>query len=333
MSKSTRIAAYIAWKKNLLGNTTSRPQESGWIDLNAARKYGKCLAVILTYYVVILVMVVYAASVGAFNHGAPALTPLIPVNNLYAQVALIFLAFAPTSAIIGGLAGGYSFAPVFLLMHKKIFGSRLLYGIQRRREPEAFDKVTRAYYPALLAINMGSIILFSAPWIVHPILHEVIADPLRSAIHIRGFMVLLTFALGLGTLVFSPTWFLTDAGIMYSNIEKDAGTDRPVEARTVGGRLTDFLRGYAGIGGILSYLQLVFVFFGEMRLIELGRPIDVVVSVLFFLGLPVFIAIAAMPSLIILDMIRAHRIRVVRRIAEKLGITDVMKISFESIRQ
>jgi hypothetical protein len=249
-------------------------------------------------------------------------------------VALILLVFAPISALVGGLFGGYFLAPVFLFSHRSLLGSKMLYGIQNRPHPQTFKKIMRGYFPALLAINISSIVLFSAPWILDLILNKELME-MRGLVHtniyVPGFLVLLMFTMGLGTLVFSPTWFLTDAGIVYSNEERVAGTDEPVEGRTVGGRFTDFLRGYAGIGVVFSYIQFLSVYFGEQTIPP--NPVDIAVFLMFFLGLPIFLLIAVIPSLIILDITKEHRIRFVRNFAEKMGITDFVKISFEKIKR
>jgi hypothetical protein len=261
------------------------------------------------------------------------LTPHIPIYNLYAQIALIFLVLVPISALIGGLIGGYFLAPTLLFIHKNIFGRKMLYGIQDRPQPQTFNKLSRLYFPTLLAINIDSILLVSAPWILD--LFILKAD-LKVDIYIRGFIVLLMFTIGVGTLVFSPIWFLTDAGIVYSNIEKVLGTDQPVEDRTVGGRVTDFLRGYAGIGTIVPYLTLLSVFFSEYQFAVttiIVNPIGAIATYVFFFGLPIFVAITAIPSLIILDLIKGHRIRFMRGFAEKIGITDFIEISFKKINR
>ena len=109
------------------------------------------------------------------------------------------------------------------------------------------------------------------------------------------------FTMGLGTLVFSPTWFLTDAGIVYSNEERVTGTDEPVEGRTVGGRFTDFLRGYAGIGVVFSYIQFLSVYFGEQTIPP--NPLDIAVVLLFFLGLPIFLLTKPMRFVMQLEFI------------------------------
>ena len=296
-------------------------------------RYKKALIVVLVYYVLLLCIGIYFNSRETFT--APTfLTPLIPVNGLYVEVALILLVVVPISALIGELVGGYFLAPVFLFIHKNILGSKLLYGIQVRPQPPTFGKMIRGYYPALLAININSIILFSAPWILDLILNKELTEiggPVYTTIYVPGFLVLLMFTIGLGTLVFSPTWFLTDAGIVYSNKEKVAGTDQPVEGRTVGGRFTDFLRGYAGLGVVFSYLQFLSVYIGEQAIPS--NPVDVLTFVVFFFGLPIFLLIAVIPSLIILDITKEHRMRFIRNFAEKMGITDFVEISFEKVKR
>jgi len=298
-------------------------------------KYKKALIIIFAYYVLVLILLVYAYSSvefqAVFNHGN-YLTWLIPIYNMWAQIALIFLAFAPISALIGGLVGGYLLAPVLLFIHKNVLGSRLLYGIQDRPQPRTFDKISRGWFPTLLAISINFIILFSARWVLDPILYlELRAGPVYRSLYMPEFLVLLMFTTGLGTLVFSPTWFLTDAGVVYSNKEKVARSDQPVEGRTVGGRFTDFLRGYAGIGVVLSYLQFLSFFLVEQQLPV--DPIGQIGSLVFFFGFPIFVLIAIIPSLILLDMTKEHRIRYVRTVAGKMGITDFVEISFEKVNR
>jgi hypothetical protein len=295
-------------------------------------KYREALFIILVYYVFLLGLFVYFTLSETYSVSGPYLTPLIPSNNQYVEVMLILLVFSPISALIGGLVGGYLFAPVFLFIHKNILGSKLIYGIQERSQPHVFKKILRGYYPALLTVNINSIILFSAPWIYDLILNKELLESeskAYSTIYVPGFLVLLMFTLGLGMLVFSFTWFLTDAGIVYSNEERVAGTGQPVEGRTVGGRYTDFLRGYAGIGVIFSYIQFLSVYISEQTLPP--NLVDIIVFLMFFLGLPVFLLIAVIPSLIFLDITREHRICYVRNIAEKMRITDFVKFSVEKI--
>jgi len=308
------------------------------MDLKIERliwRYRKALIIIIAYYVLLLGLLIYFNFSETYSTRGKYFSPLIPSNDQYVEVGLILLVFAPISALVGGLIGGYFLAPVFLFIHKNILGSKMLYGIQNRPQPQTFKKMMRGYYPSLLAVNISSIIIFSAPWIFDLILNKELMElggPVHTQIYVPGFLVLLMFTMGLGTLVFSPTWFLIDAGIVYSNEERVAGTDQPVEGRAVGGRFTDFLRGYAGIGVIFSYIQFLSIYISQQQIIP-PNPVDVAVFLMFFFGLPIFLLIAVIPSLIILDITKEHRIRFVRNFAEKMGITDFVKVSFEKIKQ
>lgn len=197
-----------------------------------------------------------------------------------------------------------------------------------------FKRISSGYYPALFAINLNSIILFSAQWILDLLLSTNLIEVeglVYSTTYVPGFLVLVIFTIGIGTLVFSPIWFLTDAGIVYSNEERVAGTDEPIEGRTVGGRFTDFLRGFAGLGVIFSYIQFLTVYISEQTIPS--NLMDIIVFAVFFFGLPLFLLIAVIPSLIILDVTKEHRKRFIRNTAEKMGITDFVKIRFQKVKQ
>ena len=294
-------------------------------------KYKRAIVIIFVYYILFIGLTIY------FNlsetYADPMyLTPLIPINNIYVEVALIFLVFAPISALIGGLIGGYILTPVFIFIHKNILGSKLLYGIQERPQPQTFKKMSRGYYPALFSVNLNSIILFSAPWVLDFLLNTediALGGLTYTTLYVPGFFVLVIFTIGFGALIFSPIWFLTDAGIVYSNQLRVSGTDEPVEGRTVGGRFTDFLRGFAGFGVVFSYIQFLLVFISEQ--IIPSNPMDIIVFAVLFFGLPIFMIISVIPSLIILNVMKERRIRFVRDVAKRMGISDFVKISFEKI--
>ena len=292
-------------------------------------RYKKPLILIFAYYVLVLFLLSYASSSAEleslFDSGK-YLTPLIPLHNRWTQIALIFLIFAPISSLIGAVIGGYILGPTLLFTRKFILGPKILCGIQNRPQSQTFDKISRAYFPALMALSINFIILFSAPQIF-----ELIVNP-EAMGTMSAFIVLLMFTTGIGTLFFSPTWFLSDAGIVYSNKKKVEGTDQPVEVRTVGGRFTDFLRGYAGIGIVFSYIQFLIIYFSETGISVLNTT-ELFGTLVFFFGFPAFIFIAILPSLIILDLAKEHRIRFVRKVAKKMAITEFLEVSIEKVNQ
>ena len=120
------------------------------------RKYKKTLIIILVYCVLLLSLAGYAISRATPEALEISLTPLIPVSNQYIEIALIFLVICPISALLGSLIEGYLLAPTFLFIHKKIFGSKLLYGIQERPESKTFKKVLRGYFPAQFTSKISS---------------------------------------------------------------------------------------------------------------------------------------------------------------------------------
>ena len=167
-------------------------------------KYRRALLITLAYYVLLLGLVVYFTSSETYSERGPYFTPLIPSNDQYVEVTLILLVFSPISALIGGLIGGYLLAPVFLFIHKNILGSKLLYGIQDRPQPQAFEKMMRGYYPALLAVNINSIILFSVHWILDLILN-------REFLELEG---------GIYTTTYVPAFFVLSTSHLLSQNEQ-----------------------------------------------------------------------------------------------------------------
>lgn len=203
------------------------------------------------------------------------------------------------------------------------------YGIQEttHTHTQTFRRIFQGYYPSLLAFNIGSMVLFSAPGLLGQILSPyMITEVPLTMQYVAGNLVLMMFTIGLSMLVFSPGWFLIDAGIVYSTREHVWGTGRPVEGRTVGGWFNDYIKGYSGFGVAFSYLQILFVYYNN--LISGGHTIDIV-DIIGWFGLPVYVILTVIPSLILLDLTKEHRILYIRRVAAKMGITNVVEIFFE----
>ena len=58
--------------------------------------------------------------------------------------------------------------PNFLYLspaHEEMLAS-ILYGIQERPQLKTFNEISRGFYPALLALNLNTIIPFSFPWML-----------------------------------------------------------------------------------------------------------------------------------------------------------------------
>jgi hypothetical protein len=128
-----------------------------------------------------------------------------------------------------------------------------------------------------------------------------------------GSVVLMAGTIGLSMAVFSPAYFLLDGGVVYSTVGRARGSGRPGEVRAVGGWFNDYLRGYAGLSVVFSYLLFVFRYVSTFEM-EL-------VFVLFWVGLPFFVTVSTIPTFIYLDKARGRTMAYVRGFAERIGIT------------
>ena len=283
-------------------------------------KYRKALLIFLGVETLIALLVIYGL---AYGQGFDA-SPLIPFTNVFHEIMFVFIVI-PISSTIGAIIGGYALAPIFLLFHKKIY-RKAIYGIQETNPAKIFKRTLQGYYPGLLAFNISSIILFLAPKIRNQLLTPGMLEeaPLVYQ-YIFENLFLLMFTIALSMLIFSPGWFLIDAGIVYSTEEQVRGTDRPVEGRTVGGVFNDYLKGYSGFSIAFSYLQILVVSYSDIINVE---RVDFAQLIGFF-GIPVYVILTVIPTFVLLDLTRDHRIQYVRRVAAKIGITRVVKISFE----
>ena len=82
-----------------------------------------------------------------------------------------------------------------------------------------------------------------------------------------------------------------------------------------------------------SYLQFLLSYMDEIGGPILTNPINLVAFLLFFFGIPIFLLITILPSLIIFDLMKERRLRFIRKVAEKMGINDFVDISLEKVER
>jgi len=284
------------------------------------KKYRKALLMFFGVESLIALLVVY----GLFYGNYFDLSPLIPTTNVFQEILFVFI-IIPISSTIGAILGGYSLTPVLLFIHKSLY-PKAIYGIQEITPATKFKRSFQGYYPSLLAFNLSSIIIFLFPKIQHMLLTpNVVNEAPLAMIFIFDNLILVIFTIALSMFIFSPGWFLIDAGIVFSTEELVRDTDKPVEGRTVGGVFNDYLRGYSGLSVAFSYLQIVIVFYSS----QITAGIFDTASLIGWLGFPFYVILTVIPTFILLDLIRDYRIQYVRTIAAKFGIKRVVKINFE----
>ena len=254
------------------------------------------------------------------------ITPFL--NNYGGWGGLLILIFIiPVSASIGAIIGGYVMAPLYLIIHQFLF-RKMIYGVQEVPKSKSFKHVFKGFYPALLSVNINSIIIFSTNGLFEKILVPSLLLPdIDFAIQYAfGSILLMMFTIGLSMFIFAPTWFLKDSGIVYSNTEYVQALGIPDEVRAVGGWFYDYIKGYSGFSVMFSYLQLILLFYYSE--FQSGYLVDIVMF-MFIFGLPLFITLLLIPSFILLDITLESRIRFIREIAARMGITQFVETNFE----
>lgn len=263
-----------------------------------------------------------------------ALSRFIPLDDALAELAFIFTIILPISSVIGVLIGGYCITPMILFFHKKILGRKMHYGVQNDSDFDKPKLFSRAFFPVLLAINLSS--MFLTPTVITFILESDLVNEIGNISKIPVLtrflaeIMLLTIMFGTAALLFSPVWFLKDSGIIYSNKEKLIESDETFVLKSIGDWFQTMLRSYAGIGAIITYIVIIYGFLADFsnNLADKNNIVNIL-SLILWLGLPFYLAISLIPSLILNDVIKSHRINYMRKVGTKIGIKHSVAITFE----
>ncbi|MFX0033910.1 MAG: hypothetical protein ACFE9C_06495 [Candidatus Hodarchaeota archaeon] len=241
------------------------------------------------------------------------LSPIIPFEDIGLEIGFISILFLPLASIIGALLGGYLFTPLFLYFHMKVFRNRYQYGINLKPDYGKFKFLAQGLFVSLMAINFSLLLL------------NLSIENLNPDDYIIAFVILLIFTFAFTNLLFSPTWFLMDSGILYSNKMKLNETNKPLEIRSIGRWYEQFLRGYAGVSVLLSYIEFITIFFIAA---DNNLPLFII-ELIMFIPFPLILIIPTIPALIILDIIKEKRSNYILNKARKLGIIDTMDVSID----
>jgi len=282
-------------------------------------KYRKSLIIFCVYCIFWIALSIAISRILGFGYN---LTPLIPFSEAGLEVGMISILLLSISSIIGMLIGGYLFGPLFLYSHTKIFRNRYEYGIYIKPEYNKFKFASQGLFSALMAINISLLLL--NPDTVRIVLWKF-TGPLDANDYMIAFVFLLILTTAITNLLFSPTWFLMDSGIMYSNKKNLDDTNKPLEIRAIGRWYEQFLKGYAGVSVLISYVEFITIFF-----IEIGGELALlIVTLIMFIPFPIIMIVPNIPALIILDRIKEKRNKFILNKARKRGISDTMDVSID----
>jgi len=212
----------------------------------------KKITIILTSYVVIIgiLVILEYLTIDLVYPSSGGFTKITPFSQNWSQLLWIMVIWISV-CIVGFFFGGYLFGPIYLFIHKKVIGRKMIYGVQNKQQGIKYKGLfLKTLFPALLTVNLSLFFSYNAG-----VQELILFDPAESNFMnaMMTFVALLPITSGISIIAFSPAWFLLDGGILYSNIKKVKNKADPDELRSVGGWFLQLLKGYAGISIIISY--------------------------------------------------------------------------------
>ncbi|MFX1570871.1 MAG: hypothetical protein ACFFCV_21235 [Promethearchaeota archaeon] len=288
------------------------------------KKYGKLLILFGISYGIALFFLI---STGIQTGGSREKFYNTPIENGYIENVLIILVIYPLSSIIGVFIGGYVFVPLFLFVHRKIIGRNLIYGIQELDKPTKLKKTFRGLFPSLMALNFALLLTtneFFVRLVIYPEFYEYYIENFPYDVYMSALQPFLMFTLGFAFALFSPAWFLLDAGITYTNKKKVKDTDHPIEVHSMGNYFLSFLKGYASISVLITWYQFLAGYILFINSVG-GYFYDLGISLITAPFLIIFISNL---SIILLEITKKRRVKYVRKFARKYDITDTVDVSF-----
>lgn len=193
------------------------------------------------------------------------------------------------------------------------------YGIQEKEKPAEFKRTFRGVFAGLMAMNLSLIL---APFLENLVIRPtMLIERSPTNIFFMTFIFTLVLTIGPSAGLFAGAWFLNDSGISYTNIKKAKEKNAIIEIRGVGNWYTYALKGYAGVGVIISYISILLTFLASN-----DELIDIIFDGVLTFLLPFLLAASIMPNLLILDYLKDHRVQYIRKIAEKLGIRNTIDL-------
>ena len=207
--------------------------------------------------------------------------------------------FFPISAIIGVLVG-FALAPGFLWVYKKYYGKRQLFAIQDPETIELSHGISTGFFPALMATN------FALTLVLDPNLMEILLQQ-EYSIDLIAFPFFLFCALlqAPSFALFTAAWVIDESGIVTMT---KYGTP---ELQATGKWFLAFLKGYAGIGVVISLYQLTFAY------IDFGAHFSVP---MFLFILPLFAMVLVIPASMLVAATAGRRQRFILNYAKGIGI-------------
>ncbi len=207
------------------------------------------------FYSLIIGVTIFGVVSGSIKSG-DQLVSYLPIGNSSVEYLIVIFIFYPLCMIIGCIFGLYVMYPFYLFIYKNIIGRNMEYGIYNHPKDKEYKNKYDFFIPSLIAANFSLLLVNTIPQTIKDIFLA------RGTID-EGFTLINTFLAGfvltlfLALLLYSPVWYFLNSGIVFSNKKKVDDFVDPIEIRSIGNWYKTILRGYAGIGLVITYLQFL----------------------------------------------------------------------------
>ncbi len=290
-------------------------------------KYKKQLII---YFVSILCIVPLTFLGYGFREDTP-LSPFIPTNYASIELLLIILVYFPLGSILGVLIGSYLGAPVFLFLHKKIIGTKNVYGIWMKSNSTQLKIFSKGIFPALMTINFS--IILCRPEVLDLLMEDKVPLYLQflSGFTLGVIIVLSSITFIFANLLFSSSWGLIDSRIVHTNKKQMEDLNALPKIRASGEWFNVLLKGYAGIGVIISYIQFTFQNVEDLSVYfsNPGSLLTLILYAVLMIAVVLILILATIPGLILSDILGTRKSNYTRNIGKKMGIVDILEISID----
>lgn len=278
----------------------------------------------INWYITITIILTGLLVIGAIysQNETRDFSILTPTSSIPLELFILFVIYTPIIASISVLWSGWVLGPILLWIHKKINQKKCVYGITEQFKVASVSPF-QAVAPIFLAMNLAYILCTREDVILMVLGINTITGSLTDY-YMSTFVILLTLFVSIGFIIFTPIWFLINAGIVYTNTI-DPFNQEPTEIKTVGGWFVVFLKGYIGISTIFTYYAFVVQIMTQSGTFELVQLI--LVSLLTF-GLPLVYTVESIPAILILHKFQDKSVSFMRNVARKWGIEKKVKINF-----
>ena len=289
-------------------------------------KKKKLLLFITILYAFIILMMIISTIIGTGEYNP--LISFLPIGNPMIEIVILMLVFYPLSMLLGCLIGQYGVFPLYLFFHKKFIGRKMEYGACFKPEEKVYKTKYNLFIPSFIAVNFSLLLVMNfEDLLIHLFLTEATwNDTVQIFLVFDIFIITFTFTLLIAMAIYSPVWYLLESNIVYSNKKKVEYSRDPFEIRSVGSWYRTFLRGYAGIGLLIAYIQCLIFYFNNLVEQE-TFALQIFILVVALMPFPIILALFGLWITLFLEITKEKRKKYITKLMKEFDIIKKVDVS------